>query len=101
MAQLNSLLAEIDESFTRHFGRTPLAERVEDILRQATSVARYTDLPNLRDETGDLLASLLQLVNESEWQVNELVHHTLRKIESRAEQYRQIGRRLRIALLGG
>jgi nicotinate-nucleotide adenylyltransferase len=101
MEELKQLLAQVNQTFVGHFGRTPLAERVDDILRQAMSLSRYTDLPKLHEEAGDLLASALQLVNETGWEVDELVHATLDKITGRAEQYHQIGRRLRIALLGG
>ncbi|MFO0954561.1 MAG: NAD(+)/NADH kinase, partial [Isosphaeraceae bacterium] len=87
--------------FEGSFGRTPLAERVQDILSQATSLGRFADLSHLRDEAGDLLASVLQLCNECAWDPSDLVEATLSKIESRQEIYAKLGRKLKVGLLGG
>ena len=101
MSDLSDLRAKIAEQFQAAFGRTPLAERVEDIVAQATTLGRFTDLDHLRDEAGDLLAAVLQLCNENGWEPAELVAATLTKIASRRDIYARLGRKLRVVLLGG
>jgi nicotinate (nicotinamide) nucleotide adenylyltransferase len=101
MTTLPDLQQAIHERFEATFGRTPLPERIQDILSQATALGRYTDLVHLRDEAGDLLCSVLQLCSECGWAPADLVAATLRKIEQRGEQYARLGRKLRVAILGG
>jgi nicotinate-nucleotide adenylyltransferase len=101
MSDLADLQRRIDAQFQAAFGRTPLAERVGDIVAQATAVGRFTDLPHLRDETGDLLCSALQLCKECGWDPAELAAATLAKIAARRDIYSRLGRKLRVALLGG
>lgn len=91
----------VDKTFTEAFGTTPLTQRLDDILGEAIELSRYTDLKNLREETGDLLASTLQLVNECGWDVGELIHENRDKIRKRQLQYKSLGRKKNIALLGG
>lgn len=91
----------VNETFLNGFGRTPLKERLDDILKETLEVIRYTDLNNLKEETGDALASLLQLCNESGWDAAELIKETLTKIQRREEQYKSLGRKYKVALLGG
>src|ERR1700756_3409270 len=67
MSDLAQLTARIADHFHGAFGRTPLAERVQDILAQATTLGRFADLDHLKDETGDLLCSVLQLCTECGW----------------------------------
>lgn len=98
---LTELRRRIDATFEASFGRTPLTERVQDILSQATGLGRFLDLDHLREETGDLLASVLQLCNECEWDPRALVAATLDKIDERKDIYRRLGRKLRVALFGG
>src|SRR5437879_924479 len=50
MTTLADLQRAIRERFEATFGRTPLAERVQDILTAASSPARYTDMLHLREE---------------------------------------------------
>ena len=101
MSDLSRLSAEIAARFEAAFGRTPLAERVQDILAQATTLGRFNDLGQLRDEAGDLLCSVLQLCNECGWSPAELAAATLAKIDDRRDIYAKLGRKLRVALLGG
>jgi nicotinate (nicotinamide) nucleotide adenylyltransferase len=101
MTTLPELLNAIRDRFEATFGRTPLPERIHDVLTQATSLGRYTDLTHLRDEAGDLLCSVLQLCNECGWSPADLVASTLRKIQERGEQYARLGRKLRVGILGG
>jgi nicotinate-nucleotide adenylyltransferase len=101
MNELTRLQAEIDRVFTGCFGRTPLRERLEDILREAMDLSRFIDHRHLKEEAGDLLCSVLQLFNECEWDAADQAGRTLAKIESRRLQYRSLGRKLSVAILGG
>jgi nicotinate (nicotinamide) nucleotide adenylyltransferase len=101
MSDLSELQQNIDSQFQAAFGRTPLAERVIDIVSQATALGRFTDLLHLREETGDLLCSALQLCSECGWNPGDLVSATLSRIAARHEIYAKLGRKLRVALLGG
>ena len=92
---------EVAESFAKHFGRTPLKERLDDILSEAIELKRFTDMDNLREEAGDLLASTMQLCTEAGWDAEALVRATLEKIASRSLQYQSLGRKTTVAILGG
>lgn len=93
--------AQVRETFENAFGRTPLKLRLEDILGEAIELSRYTDVPNLRSEAGDLLASLIQLLNENGWDMADLIRENREKIESRDAQYKTLGRKRKVAILGG
>lgn len=97
---MNNIEKDIAKSF-EVFGRTPLGERTQDILKEAIDLSRFTDVNNLKEETGDLLCSTIQLCNECGWSIEELVKVSLNKIERRKSQYKALGRKLEIALLGG
>ncbi len=101
MSDLSDLQRQIDAQFQAAFGRTPLQERVIDIVSQATALGRFTDLTNLREEAGDLLCSALQLCSECGWNPAELAMSTLSRIAARQEIYAKLGRKLRVGLLGG
>lgn len=92
---------KINSAFKKIFGNTPLRQRLEDILNQATELSYSTDIANLREETGDLFNSLIQLMNECDWDANELSDESLKKIEKRSSQYQSLGRKTKVALLGG
>jgi nicotinate-nucleotide adenylyltransferase len=62
---------------------------------------RNTGVKNLKESTGDLLASLIQLCNESEWDINDLIDQNIGKINRREQQYLSLGRKKRVAILGG
>ena len=98
---MNKQQKQVDEVFTNSFGRTPLGERLQDILGEAIELSRYTDLPNLKEEAGDLLASTLQLCTECGWNANDLIKNTLTKIKAREKQYKALGRKVKVAILGG
>lgn len=95
------LQTDINRVFVDAFGHTPLAERIEDIKREAGEVARFTTLRSLKGEAGDLLTSVIQLCNECDWDVAELVQENLFKIRSRQAQYKALGRKVKVAILGG
>src|SRR5436309_3414656 len=84
---LETLRKAVDRLFTEAFGRTPLRERLHDVLSQALALSRDTNLTRLQEEAGDLLCSLLQLCTECDWDPGEQVGATLRKIEARSLQY--------------
>ena len=58
---------DVREMFEQAFGRTPLKERLDDVLAQSLDLTRSPDLRKMREEAGDLLCSLLQLFNECGW----------------------------------
>lgn len=91
----------VKETFEKNFGKTPLKERLDDILRETLELMRYTDINNMKEETGDALASILMLCNESGWDASELIKTTCNKINRRTEQYKSLGRKYKIAILGG
>jgi len=92
---------EVKKSFTAAFGKTPLRERLQDILGEAIELSRFTDISNLKEEVGDLIASAIQLCEECDWNFEDRVADTLAKIERRKLQYLSLGRKQKIALLGG
>lgn len=98
---IKKLQEKVNETFLQNFGRTSLNERLKDILGEVIELQRFTDIRNLKEEAGDLLSSLLQLFNENEWNPAECVQATLDKIERRKLQYQTLGRKTKVALLGG
>jgi nicotinate-nucleotide adenylyltransferase len=101
MKPTNKMQQDVSEVFGKAFGRTPLMQRVDDIFREATELSRFTDFKNLKEEAGDLLASLLALMNEMDWQAEDVLKECLDKIARRQEQYRILGRKYTVAILGG
>jgi len=92
---------QINKRFLEAFGRTPLTQRLADIQGECSELCRYTDLTNLKEELGDLLSSAIQLANECDWDYEGLVTNTLNKIERRQQQYKGLGRKVKVAILGG
>jgi nicotinate-nucleotide adenylyltransferase len=91
----------VDDKFREHFGYSSLTERLSDIQGEFFELMKWQDVQNLKEETGDLLSSLIKLCSESGWDTEELIKNTLKKIDSRAEQYKTLGRKTRVAILGG
>jgi nicotinate-nucleotide adenylyltransferase len=92
---------QIDKTYTSIFGRTPLAQRLKDISKESIELQRFLDLKSLKEESGDLLTTLIQLLNECGWTIEELVKENLKKIEKRKIQYKGLGRKTQVAILGG
>jgi nicotinate-nucleotide adenylyltransferase len=92
---------KINEVFLNAFGRTPLKQRLDDVLGEALELARYTDIKNMKEEVGDLLCSAIQLCNENDWTPEECINATLLKIKNREKQYKSLGRKIKVAILGG
>lgn len=99
--QTKKLQELVDNKFKEHFGYTPFEERKNDIRNEFFELMRYQDLNNLKEETGDLLSTLIKLCAESGWDYEELILNTLKKIDGRAEQYKTLGRKTKVAILGG
>lgn len=95
------LQKNIKDVFEDAFGRTPLRQRLDDIFGEAVELKNCTDLQNLREELGDLLSSSVMLCNEAGWDVEDLISENLEKIERRKKQYKSLGRKVKVALLGG
>lgn len=91
----------VNKLFLENFGRTPLTKRLKDIEGECRELCNYIDLKNLKEEAGDLLASVIQLCNESEWDIAELLEQNNVKITKRALQYKSMGRKIQVAILGG
>jgi len=98
---MKELQQKINETFEKNFGYTPLGERLKDIQREFFELMKWNDIKNLKEESGDLLASLIQLHNESGWDVEENLNNTIDKINSRYLQYKSLGRKTKVAIFGG
>lgn len=98
---IRELQERVGESFKKAFGRTSLRARLQDILGEAIELQRFTDIQNLEEEAGDLACSLLAFFDETGLSMEEAVQRTLKKIERREQQYHSLGRKLKVALLGG
>lgn len=98
---MNILQDKINIVFKNHFGYTPLSERLKDIQNEFFELMKWQDVKNLKEEAGDLLASLIQLHTESGWDIDENLDSTLNKINSRHLQYKSLGRKTKVAILGG
>lgn len=92
---------KIQKVFEASFGQTPLRQRNEDILKEAIELSRFTSITNLKEEHGDLLCSLLMSFQENDWNPDECISATLKKIKRREKQYQAYGRKLNIVILGG
>ena len=92
---------KINQVYLDRFGYTPLTERLNDIKNQFFKLIRWTDVNSLKEETGDLLSSLIQLCNENDWDIDELIKSNINKINSRSLQYKTLGRKINVAILGG
>jgi cytidyltransferase-like protein len=101
MDDIKNLQIRVACTFKDAFGRTPLRERLDDIMGEALELNRSTDLANMREELGDLLSSAIQLANENDWAVHDLVTACIEKIHRRSRQYQSLGRKIKVALLGG
>lgn len=99
--ETNDLQQQTGLLFQEFFGRTPLTARLDDMLGEAMELHRATDIPNLKEEAGDLGASLLALCQECGFNFQDLVLESHAKIRRRAQQYHSLGRKTKVALLGG
>lgn len=91
----------VDSTFKENFGYTPLSERLHDIQNEFFELMKWSDVNNLKEETGDLLSSLIQLCNENGWSIDDLINSNINKINSRTLQYKSLGRKVKVAIMGG
>lgn len=91
----------INTNYQKIFGRTPLRQRLSDINKESLELSRYLDLQSLKEETSDLMGTLVQLCNECGWSVEELLQMNIKKIKKRKKQYQALGRKIQVAILGG
>lgn len=96
-----SIQQKVNAVFTEAFGRTPLKHRIDDIFREAVELNRFIDIQHLKEETGDVLCSILALCAENGWDAETLISDTLEKIERRKKQYQSFGRKISVAVYGG
>ncbi len=89
------------ELFQKMFGRTPLTERIDDIQREADEVGRFLDINHLREEYGDLLCSVLAGISEMGEDATNVIAMAHKKIKRREQQYKSLGRKTKVAILGG
>ena len=94
------LQKKINDKFKENFGYTPFKERISDIQNEFIELIKWQDINNIKEETGDLLSSLMMLCSESGWNAEELILNTLKKIDGRTDQYKTLGRKTRVAILG-
>lgn len=99
--EVKDLQKLVDDKFREHFAYSPLNERLKDIQNEFFELMKWQDVNNLKEETGDLLSSLIKLCSESGWDTEELIKNTLNKIDRRADQYKTLGRKTKVAILGG
>ena len=99
--KIKDLQAKINATFRENFGYTSLSERLKDIQNEFFELMKWTDVKNLKEETGDMLASLIQLCNENDWKVEDLIEDNIAKIKSRTIQYKSLGRKTKVAIYGG
>jgi len=92
---------KINMTYLKAFGRTPLTERLKDIMGEALELQRYSDVKNLREEFGDILTSVIQGIHENGWDPQDLINENLQKIERRILQYQSLGRKIKVAIYGG
>jgi nicotinate-nucleotide adenylyltransferase len=97
---MNNLQDKISKKFKEAFDYTPLTERKEDIQRQFFKVLNG-DGKNLKEGVGNLLTSLISLCDEMGWNYEELIEDTLSTIDLRLDQYKTLGRKVRVAIYGG
>ena len=98
--ELKELQQRINEVFIDSFSKTCLNERLKDILNESIELSRFTDIKNIKEEAGDLLCSVIQLCNESDFDVEDVINKCLEKIKRRKLQYKSLGRKTKVALLG-
>jgi nicotinate-nucleotide adenylyltransferase len=96
---MKKIQEEIDKVFTKTFGKTPLHERLQDIKSEALELSRYQSVKDIKSEAGDVLCSVIQLLNENGWTIQEVVKDTIEKIQSR-NTYNKLGRKKNVAIIG-
>lgn len=98
---INSMQGKVLRTYHAAFGRTPFQRRLDDILKKAVELHRHYSITNVRDKAGDLLSSLLMLMNENGWIASDVLDENLTKIERRMLQYKGLVKKKSVAIFGG
>lgn len=99
---MNDIQQRIKDVFGQAFGDIPFRVRLRDIAARHMDLQRASSLATLREEAGDLVCSVIQLLTELEGtDLAETVEATLSKIERRMGQYQTLIRKKRIVILTG
>ena len=98
---MNKIQTDVNKVFVDNFGYTPFKERMTDIQNQYLRLLKWTDVKNIKENSGNLLSSLIQLCTESDWDIEDVINNTLQTINGRSEQYKTLGRKINVAILGG
>jgi len=101
MKNVDHLSAHTAEVFKEAFGRSSIKTRVNDILGEAIELSRFTDIKNFREELGDIIASCFVAAEELGVSVEVLLQENWEKIKNRRVQYKSMGRKINVALMGG
>ena len=99
--KIKDAVKQVGTTFESVFGPTPLTQRLADIHGEALELSRFTTMRNIREEAGDLLCSLFALIHEADFDVEALIKENTDKIMHRKDQYKTLGRKIRVAVLGG
>ena len=91
---MKDIQKKIDETYSRVFSNTPQSERFSDIQNQFFKLMRNTGVKGMKESTGDLLASLIQLCNESDWDLTDLIKQIL---EKKNHDYGESWRKMRVS----
>jgi nicotinate-nucleotide adenylyltransferase len=96
-----SICESINETFVAAFGESSISEGKDDLLREATEFSRAATFKDMESELGQVLTSALQRANELKLDPIKLIHNTLKTIKHRSKQYAALGRKVKVAILGG
>lgn len=99
--EINRLASEINQVFVDVFGVSALSEGKDDLSRQVMEFSRASTLSDMRTKIGCVITSALQRSYELDVDPSEVVRQTLGSIRERSSQYKSLGRRVRVAILGG
>lgn len=101
MSNIKKLQDKVNEIYKEAFVNTPLTKRLDDINKECRELCNYSDIKNLKEEASDLLGTLIQLHNECGWDLEKSILNNVAKIKRRLPQYKSLGRKINVAILGG
>lgn len=74
----------VRRSHDQHYSHTELRERLRDLAQQVSELSHHRDHGHLVDQAGDAAWSLLQLLNEQGLSLDDVVAHTIKKLDQRS-----------------
>jgi nicotinate-nucleotide adenylyltransferase len=98
---ITDICRRINETFVEAFGESSISEGKDDLLREATEFSRAATFKDMESELGQVLTSALQRTNELKFDPIALIEKTLATIKHRSKQYSALGRKVKVAILGG